>query len=139
MTVRRRIVVGVAGAAAAVALAGCTVIQDTFQVGQREFTYETAAEAEASDESFRFQGFLPDDATEVRLLAQLDGHAAVMRWTSPTPFTSEHCTEATITSQPEIEADWLPESLPTDGAVCSAWMVVRSGDTQFAWTNSPDE
>lgn len=138
-TGRRRILLGATGAAAAAALAGCTVIQDTFQVGQREFAYETAAEAEASDEAFRFQGFLPDDATDVRLIAQLDGYAAVMRWTSPTPFASEHCTEEAITSQPEIEADWLPDALPTEGEACSAWRVVRSGDVQFAWTNSPQE
>lgn len=140
MTPRHRpLLLGAAGMAAATALIGCTVVQDTFQIGEREFTYETSAEAKASDESFRFQGFLPDDATDVRLIAQLDGEAAVMRWTSPTVFTSEHCTEETITSQPEIEADWMPDPLPTDGAVCSSWNIVRSGDTQVAWTNSPDE
>ncbi|PWV58082.1 hypothetical protein [Nocardiopsis sp. L17-MgMaSL7] len=129
---------GAAGVAAAMALTGCTFVQDTFQVGEREFTYPTSAEAEESNESFRFQGFLPDDATDVRLIAQLDGHASVMRWTSPTVFASEHCTETAVTSEPELEADWLPESLPTDGFACSGWTVVRSEDTQIAWTNSED-
>ncbi|PCC37739.1 hypothetical protein CIK66_17770 [Brachybacterium alimentarium] len=124
---------------AATALIGCTVVQDTLQVGQREFTYETSADAEESSESFRFQGFLPDDGTDVRLIAQLDGHAAVMRWTSPTVFTSEHCTEATVTSQPEIQAEWLPDPLPTEGVACSTWTVVRSGGTQVAWVNEPEE
>ena len=122
-----------AGAAAALILTGCTVVQDTFQVGEREFTYETGAEAESSRESFRFQGFLPDDATDVRLVAQLDSDESVMRWDSPTAFTSEHCTEGEVTSAPEMEADWLPSSLPTEGFLCGAWTVVRSGDTQYAW------
>lgn len=134
----RRLLLGAVGMAAATTLIGYTVVQDTFQVGQREFTFETAAEAEASEESFRFQGFLPEDATDVRLIAQLDGHAAVMRWTSPTVFTSEYCSGGTIASEPEIEADWLPDPLPTDGVVCSSWMVVRSGDTQVAWTNESE-
>lgn len=139
MTLRHRIFLVAAGVLAATTLIGCTVVQDTFQVGQREFTYETSAEAEASSESFRFQGFLPDDATDVRLIAQLDDHAAVMRWTSPTVFDSEFCTEATVTSEPEIEADWLPDPLPADGLICGSWSVVRSGDTQVAWTNASDE
>ncbi|MGO2048116.1 MAG: hypothetical protein ACTH2X_12770 [Brachybacterium tyrofermentans] len=135
MTRRRRfLLLGAAGATAAASLSGCTFFQDTFQVGQREFTYATAAEAEESGESFRFQGFLPDDATDVRLLAQLDGDETVMRWTSPTVFASEHCTEEKVTSEPEIDADWLPETLPTDGFVCGTWAVVRDGDTQYAWT-----
>lgn len=126
-----------AGAAAALTLTGCTAVQDTFQVGEREFTYETAAEAESSRESFRFQGFLPDDATEVRLVAQLDSDQSVMQWVSPTTFDSEHCTEGAVTSEPEIEADWLPSSLPTEGFLCGAWTVVRSGDTQYAWPERP--
>ncbi len=101
----RPLIAAAVGLAATVTLVGCTAVQDTLQVGQREFTYADSTEAEESGESFRFQGFLPDDATDVRLIAQLDGRASVMRWTSPTIFTSEHCTNASITSQPEIEAE----------------------------------
>lgn len=136
---RRSLLLGAAGTAATLALSGCGILQDTFQVGEREFTFDTAAEAEASNESFRFQGFLPGDATDVRLIAQLDGHAAVMRWTSPTVFDSEHCTAATVTTEPEIEADWLPEQLPEGGMDCSDWTVVRSDDTQVAWINAPEQ
>lgn len=135
----RNLLLGSASAVAVAALSGCTFFQDTFQVGQREFTYDTAAEADASGEAFRFQGFLPDDATDVRLIAQLDGDESVMRWTSPTPFRSEHCTAEAITTEPEIDADWLPETLPSDGFACgTSWVVVRDGDTQYAW-NSPGE
>ena len=134
MTRRQHILpLGAAGAAAALMLSGCTVVQDTFQVGQREFTYATAAEAQGSRESFRFQGFLPDDATDIRLVAQLDTDQSVMQWVSPTPFASEHCEEGEVTSEPEMEADWLPDALPAEGFVCGDWTVVRSGDTQYAW------
>src|SRR5699024_10196413 len=78
MTRQLRLFLVAFSVAATTLLIGCTAIQDTFQVGQREFTYDTAAEAEESPESFRFQGFLPDDGTDIRLIAQLDGHAAVM-------------------------------------------------------------
>lgn len=134
------LLLGAAGAAAALTLSGCTVVQDTFQVGEREFAYATAAEAEKSDEAFRFQGFLPDDATDVRLVAQLDGDQSVMQWVSPTPFASEHCTEGEVTSEPdpELDADWLPSSLPADGFLCGSWTVVRSGDTQYAWPERAD-
>jgi hypothetical protein len=139
MTRRHHILLlGAAGTAAALMLSGCTTVKDTFQVGQREFTYATADEAEGSRESFRFQGFLPDDATDIRLVAQLDGDQSVMQWVSPTPFASEHCKEGKVTSEPEIEADWLPDSLPTEGYICGAWTVVRTGDTQYAWPQRAD-
>ncbi|HEX7350897.1 hypothetical protein [Brachybacterium sp.] len=102
-------------------------------MGEREYTFDTAAEAKESEESFRFQGFLPDDATDIRLVAQLDSDESVFRWTSPTAFTSEHCTEDDVSTEPRIEADWLPESLPEEGHLCGTWTVVRSGDTQYAW------
>lgn len=131
-----RITAAAALAASAVALTGCTAVQDTFQVGQREFFYPTSAAAEESGESFRFQGFLPDDATDVRLLAQLDGHAALMRWTSATHFDSEHCTTAPVTSEPELHAQWLPDSLPETGFACGAWTVVRTGNVHIAWPDT---
>lgn len=102
-------------------------------MGAREFSFDTAAEAKESDESFRFQGFLPDDATDIRLVAQLDSDESLFRWTSPTAFTSEHCTTGGVSTEPRIEADWLPESLPEEGHLCGTWTVVRSGDTQYAW------
>ncbi len=136
---RRGALLVASAAAGVLALSACTILQDAFQVGQREFSFETAAEAEASHESFRFQGFLPHDATDVRLIAQLDGRASVMRWTSPSAFSSEHCSPTTVTSRPEIEADWLPDPLPTEGLACSEWTVVRSGDIQVAWINAPQE
>lgn len=134
MVIRRRTAqLSTAGAAAALLLSGCTVFQDTFQVGEREFSFDTAAEAKASKESFRFQGFLPDDATDIRLVAQLDNDEVVFRWTSPTTFTSEHCAEGEVSTEARIDAEWLPESLPDEGHICGTWTVVRSGDVQYAW------
>lgn len=133
MISRRRLPLLGAAGLAALTLTGCTIAQDVLQVGQREFTYETAADADASRESFRFQGFLPEDATDVRLLAQLDGHAAVMRWTSPTSFTSAHCVEEPVTSEPDLDADWSLDPLPPEGLVCGSWTVVQSGDLHLAW------
>lgn len=123
---------------AATALVGCATVQDTFQIGEREFRFPTAAEAEQSGESFRFQGFLPDDATDVRLVSQLDGNTAVMRWTSPTPFSSEHCSPAPVTSEPRHDVDWGIDPLPTDGIACGIWTIVRSGETHIAWNDPSD-
>lgn len=134
---RQLFLLGAAGLAA-LTLTGCTIAQDVLQVGQREFVYETAADAEASGESFRFQGFLPADATDVRLLAQLDGHASVMRWTSPTTFDSEHCIDAAISSTPELEADWVPDPLPAEGVQCGSWTVGWIDDLHVAWRNEPE-
>lgn len=136
LTARRTVVATVAAGLVATSLTACSVAQDVFQVGEREFRYDTAAAATESRETFRFQGFLPDDATDVRLLAELDGHAAVMRWTSPTPFESEHCTSTTdVGSAPGLEPDWLMQPMPSDGHVCGLWAVVRHGEVQVAWTN----
>lgn len=132
-TRRRTVQLSAAGAAAALLLGGCTVFQDTFQVGEREFSFDTAAEAKESKESFRFQGFLPDDAADIRLVAQLDGDESVFRWTSPTTFTSEHCTADEVSTEPRIDTEWLPEALPDEGHNCGTWTVVRSGDMQYAW------
>jgi hypothetical protein len=139
MTARRRtVLLGAAGAVTALLLGGCTTFQDVFQTGEREFTFETAAEAEASDESFRFQGFLPDDATDIRLVTQLDDDETVMRWNSPTVFSSEHCDKGTVASSPGVDPEWLPASLPDEGSICGSWTVVRDGDTQYAWNQAKD-
>src|SRR5690625_7632880 len=45
------------GAVAAVTVSGCTAVQDTFQVGEREFSFDTVVEVQESGEAFRFQGF----------------------------------------------------------------------------------
>lgn len=107
-----------AGAAVALLLSGCGAFQDVFHVGEREYAFATAAEANASADSFRFQGFLPDDATDIRLVTQLDEGESVFRWTSPTEFASEHCEEGEATTEPPIEADWLPQELPVTGHLC---------------------
>ncbi|MFC7375822.1 MULTISPECIES: hypothetical protein [unclassified Brachybacterium] len=132
-TPRRTVQLSAVGAAATMLLSGCTIFQDAFQIGKREFTFDTAAEAKASSESFRFQGFLPDDATDIRLVAQLDSDENVFQWTSPTPFTSELCTEGAVSTEPRIDAQWLPESLPDEGHICGTWTVVHSGDVHYAW------
>lgn len=142
MTRRKLTIMGAVATTTMLTLTGCNVVQDTFQVGEREFTYETKDQAESSSESFRFQGFLPEDATDIRLLAQLNGHEALMRWTSPTVFGSDHsenCTEAAISTSPELNASWLPEALPDEGVLCSNWVIVRSEDIQVAWTNGHED
>ena len=138
MTSRHRIPFAAAAVAATFTMAGCGALQDVTRTGERAFFFGTADEARASSDSFRFQGFLPDDATDIRLIARLDGHASVMMWTSPTPFASAHCDEAEIASVPEVRADWVPDAVPTEGTVCGLWSVVRDGDEQFAWRNEPD-
>lgn len=130
---RRTALLGGAGAATALLLSGCGAFQDVFQVGEREYTFATAAEANASEDAFRFQGFLPEDATDIRLVTQLDEDETVFRWTSPTAFSSEHCEEGEATIGPQIEADWLPQELPGEGHLCGTWTVVRDGDVQYAW------
>lgn len=120
-------------AAAALLLGGCGTLQDIVQVGEREFAFDTAAEATESPESFRFQGFLPEDATDIRLVTQLDEDETVFRWSSPTQFRSEHCEEGEATLGPRIDADWLPAALPGEGHLCGTWTVVRDGEVQYAW------
>ncbi|WP_087508254.1 hypothetical protein [Cellulomonas iranensis] len=133
----RRTVLATTTLVLAAALTGCATFQDVFPVGQREFTYATSADVERSGESFRFQGFLPQDATDVRLLAQLDGHAGVMHWTSPTPFDAQHCTATSVTGAPDLEPAWLLDPLPADGYACGTWTVVSVGDTHQAWRDEP--
>ncbi|WP_430591930.1 hypothetical protein [Humidisolicoccus flavus] len=135
----RTLMAGAATIAAASLLTGCTMMQDAFQFGEREFTFATAEDANGSSESFRFQGFLPDDASDIRLVAELDGHAAVMRWNSPTVYESDLCTEVSELEAPKIEADWMIETLPDEGLECGRWTIIRDGGTQFAWSNGKDE
>ena len=131
-----------AGALATLVLSGCGIFQGALGSGEREFTYEDATEMEDSSEAFRFQGFVPAGATDVRLLADLDGEDAVMRWDSPTELTADHadpCADAQITTEPVLQPEWLPESLPTEGVECGTWAIVRSGDTQVAWNQTTPE
>src|SRR5690625_6681778 len=39
------------GAVAAVTVSGCTAVQDTFQVGEREFSFDTVVEVQESGEA----------------------------------------------------------------------------------------
>ena len=43
-----------------------------------------------------------------------------------------------VTTEPEIEVDWLPEQLSAGGMDCSGWTVAGSDDTQVVWINSPE-
>lgn len=139
MHARMKLLVGAIGAVAALTVSGCTVVQDTFQVGEREFHFDTIADVQESGEAFRFQGFLPDDATDIRLIAQLDGHASLMRWTSPTEFDSEHCRVVDVTTPPPFDPEWLIDPIPEAGAACGSWTVVSSGGVHFAWSDPEGE
>src|SRR5690625_5801799 len=68
------------GAVAAVTVSGCTAVQDTFQVGEREFSFDTVVVVQEYGEALRFLGFVTDDATDIRMLSQLEVHAGVWRW-----------------------------------------------------------
>ena len=132
---RRTITITVVAAVAVATLTGCTLVQDTFSVGQREFRFDSTEDANTSRASFRFQGFLPDHASDIRLRAQLDGHATAMRWSSPMAFSSEYCETGTINGSPSIETDWWPEEIPTEGWICGSWSIVQDGDVHYAWND----
>ena len=134
MHARSKLLVGAVGALTALTVSGCAVVQDTFQVGEREFSFDTITEVRESGEAFRFQGFLPDDATDIRMIAQLDGHAGLMRWTSPTEFASEHCSVVDVTTTPPFDPEWLIDPIPEEGAACGSWTVISSGGVHFAWS-----
>ncbi|MFS0894216.1 hypothetical protein [Microbacterium sp. 179-I 3D3 NHS] len=123
------------------ALAGCAPLEEAWsqqQTGEIDLAFDTAAEAAESPDSFRFQGLLPDDATDIELVAERGTYATVIRWTSAAPFESVHCTPADVDSEPTLSRDWIPATLPDTGTACGTWTVVDIDDEKIAWTGPDD-
>lgn len=130
MTIRRvlPVLAGLlVGGAVVSGLAGCAGPTEA------DWSYPTARAARQSAEAGRFPGFLPADATDVRLHVQLKGYGAQLRWTSSDGVASEYCRQGPIPAQVPSGADWWPASSPSRGWDCGVWDVYEQDGAYYAW------
>jgi hypothetical protein len=124
---------------AVLGVSGCTVVhdatQDVIQQGEKEFAFETTAEANDSADSYRFQGFLPEDGEDVRLLTDRATGEGAMTWKSSQAFDIPACEAGPVTGVPVVDPAWWPEDdLPAQGWQCMNWSIVEVDDAFYAWS-----
>ena len=89
---------------------------------------------EAQEISSRLPGLFPTDATNIKLVARASGKGAVLKFDSSFGITAAYCRAGTLDGTPtELEVDWWPDSVPTEGYDCSRWMVFEADGSYYAW------
>ncbi|ARJ04672.1 hypothetical protein GCM10010988_37670 [Cnuibacter physcomitrellae] len=124
-------------AGVAVVVNGCTLLE-AVDPPIKSAIYGTAAEGKASGASIAVPGWVPDDATMVRMKANDDTGAELMQFstTSPNPIGAP-CSVPASQKPPSLDDTWWVETLPADEyVVCQDdWYLFtpNSGATYYAW------
>jgi len=114
---------------------------------ERVKTFPTARSAPEEGDGegmFVLPGWVPEDATDVKVKVQTDGNAKLIRMTlAGKPLrlrAGARCSGGGFGDGPQLDADWWPEDVGDgDGrADCSEMYqlrVVVKGDEVYAWSN----
>jgi len=114
---------------------------------ERIKTFPTAHDAPVSGDGeglFVLPGWVPRDATDVKIKAQTDGNAKLIRFTladTPLKLTGEsRCDEGAFSSRPALDAAWWAQDVKEGSGRpdCSEqyqFRVMVRGDQAYAWSN----
>jgi hypothetical protein len=121
-------------------LSGCSVV-DELLYKQKASSFESAAGAPES--SFAHAAWVPDDATDIRIVESTAAAdpTAVILLTSPASLAPAECAEIDRMSGAAYTIDGAPDPYEAKTAyACGAWTVIAAEDGWFGWTpNHPDE
>jgi len=118
----------------ALALSGCSVVS-AFTPHVEAEIFDTAKDMKASGTSaFGSPGFIPDDATIIRVDFDRQNGSAILTYTSPTIVVPKVCTKETAVPKPPIEDSWWPvDGLPAKAYGCpNGWTVFNIGQQVWA-------
>ncbi|AXK31576.1 hypothetical protein DVA86_01875 [Streptomyces armeniacus] len=109
-------------------------------------TTDSAPEPGDGEGLFVLPGWVPEDATDIKIKVQTTGNAKLIRFTlagtgTPLELTGEGaCHEGAFIDGPELEASWWPEDVGEGSGRpdCSEQYQLRvavEGDDVYAWSN----
>ncbi|OUE22664.1 hypothetical protein BFL36_09275 [Clavibacter michiganensis] len=98
--------------------------------------YSTSADADG-----RIPGWIPADATDIRIKTSLRGEGAILAFRSETPSDRLGCAAAPADAPaPAVQDTWWPDPSPAAAMTCGdGWLAAPDGDAVHAWlpTGSP--
>ncbi|MEV7724259.1 hypothetical protein AB0P15_05940 [Streptomyces sp. NPDC087917] len=111
--------------------------------GEKGRRFATAADAPTrGDGAFVLPGWIPKDATNVRIKARTDGHTRLIRFTlGTTPLDGPKCTAGAPkqVGEPRLGARWWPGDLRagerTECRDAYQYQVAVRGKQVYAWTD----
>jgi hypothetical protein len=115
-----------------VALPGCGAAG---AVGDMTTPADARIYATTADADGRLPGWIPADATDIRLKASLRGEGAILEFRSATPADSLGCTSAAgDDTSPAVRDTWWPDPSPVATMACGGdWHAAADGDLVRAW------
>ena len=123
----------------ALTLSGCSVVE-AFTPHSEAAIYDSAKEFNASDTAlFGSPGFVPDDATTIRVDWDPQAGTAILTYTSKTHYKAGTCAKAAPVPKPPIQDSWWPvDGFPSAGSDCSGgWTAFYVGDQTWAAFTKP--
>lgn len=118
----------------ALTLTGCSVANAFGPPIQSEI-FDTAKDMKASGTSaFGSPGFVPDDATIIRVDYDRQNGTAILTYTSPTLLKPDVCTKKVPVPKPAIQDSWWPvDGLPPEASGCpGGWSAFAIGQQVWA-------
>lgn len=127
-----------ATAMAALALTGCTSLQQTLQDEHSDTYPDSAALAADWDKT---APWLPEDASDISMHETVDGDPASLLVSTDTELDLTTCAEVDRQSAPTFAIEGAPDAYSIDTVfACGDWAVVPTDDGWYGWTpNHPDE
>jgi len=125
-------------ASLSLALGGCGAART---VGGMTTPADARVYAAAADAEGRLPGWIPADATDIRIKTSLRGEGAILEFRSATPADRLGCEAATPDAPaPGVQDTWWPDPSPAATMTCGdGWHAAPDGDVVHAWlpTGSP--
>jgi hypothetical protein len=120
--------------ALALALSGCSVLT-AFAPHVDSAIYDDAKTMKAANTAvFGSPGFVPDDATVIRVDYDTQDGSAIMTYSSKAHFAPSTCAKEAAVPKPTIQDSWWPiDGIPAKGVDCSGgWSAFLIGDQVWA-------
>ncbi|AGW40765.1 hypothetical protein O159_05740 [Leifsonia xyli subsp. cynodontis DSM 46306] len=130
----RRVAIAASTVPVLITLSGCSVVS-MFAPHVESAIFDTAKGFEAAGTArFGSPGFVPGDATLIRVNYDTSTGEAILTYTSPTHVLAGTCETETAMPKPKIQDSWWPISgLPEKASDCGGgWSAFVLGDQTYA-------
>jgi hypothetical protein len=131
---RRALTAGLVMAGVAVALSGCSIANAITPPVETQL-YPTAADGKASSATIPLPGWVPDDATMIRIKTNTDSGDTIMQFDAAAQTIGTACDPSMASKLPKLNDTWWHQVLPSDGITCQdGWHIFIAGTTEYnAW------
>ncbi|WP_345761857.1 hypothetical protein [Diaminobutyricibacter sp. McL0608] len=132
-------IASVASALLVATLGGCSALQSLSPSVSSDIFASKSDFTTAATAAFGSPGWLPDDATTIRVDFQTNGSDAILTYTSKKHFAPGTCTASAPVPKPPIQDSWWPVDTVAKTAVsCTGgWRAFVIGDQVYAAKGQP--